>query len=230
MSGRSTLVCLHGFGGSGRDFDLLRARLPMALDTPDLGPPDFRPAPLAPGAALLGYSMGGRIALRAALEADAAPSALILVGASPGIKNPKERTLRTHLDRRLAAHILEVGAARFSDEWADVPLIRTQRRMPEPWLGEMRERRRAADPAALAAALERVGQGTFDPLWDRLHEVRCPVLLVTGESDAHYRLLAETMRMSLSEARHHVIEGAGHAAHLEQPDRFVAAILEFLGA
>jgi pimeloyl-ACP methyl ester carboxylesterase len=100
--------------------------------------------------------------------------------------------------------------------------------MPARWRDRHRERRRRHVAADLAAALRALGQGAMEPLWDRLPE--CPMLLLTGSEDAKYRALAERIAASAGDAVHAVIEGAGHAPHLERPVETAAAIDAFLVA
>lgn len=235
-----SLVALHGFIGSGADFDLLRDRLPtLTWRTPDLpGHGDGETAPhafripaiasavahelaaLPPPRILLGYSMGGRVALHTALQFPDHVDGLVLIGASPGLADDAERAARIAVDDQRAARALELGGAAFAREWAKVPIIASQATIPPPWRDAMVARRLQSDAAGLALSLELTGTGRMEPLHDRLRDLRMPILLVVGETDSKFRAIAEDMAIRLRRRRVRVIEGAGHAAHLEQPDRF----------
>src|SRR4051812_19801174 len=210
------LVLLHGFTQTGRSWrpvlDALGPR-PGAL-APDMpGHGVFharRPASFAATDAYLsvlaerssltlaGYSMGGRIALHAALALGPRLRRLVLIGASPGLPDPQERAARRASDDALADRIEVVGVEVFAREWAALPL----------WDGHPEHVRRAAHaerirntPAGLAAALRGLGTGVMPSLWERLGEVAVPVLLVVGERDEKFRGIAEKMAARLPAAR-----------------------------
>ena len=91
------------------------------------------------------------------------------------------------------------------------------------------EERRRNTVKGLAASLRQAGTGSMTPLWDRLGELRCPVLCVTGERDERYGRLADRLVAGVAgPARHVVVDDAGHAAHLERPEPVADAVLAFL--
>src|SRR5690606_14441367 len=108
--------------------------------------------------------MGGRAALTFALRHPRCVAALILIGASPGIADPKERALRLEQDGRLADQ-LETGDdfGRFVDQWEQLPLLRSQFQIPAPWGDRLRKRRRRQNPLELARSLRGAGTGTMRP-------------------------------------------------------------------
>jgi 2-succinyl-6-hydroxy-2,4-cyclohexadiene-1-carboxylate synthase len=164
---------------------------------------------------LVGYSMGGRIALHAALALRDRVERLVLVGASPGIADPAEREVRRAADAALADRIEQIGVEAFAAEWGAQPLFAGQ---PPRVAAAANADRLRNTPAGLAAALRGLGTGVMAPLWDRLGELTVPVTLVVGERDEKFRTLAERMRERLPDARLAIIPGAGHAAQLERPD------------
>src|SRR5690242_3097900 len=164
---------------------------------------------------LAGYSMGGRIALHAALQLQPQLDRLVLIGASPGLADPAEREARRAADEALAERIEAVGVEAFAAEWGAQPLFAGQ---PERVAAAAHADRLRNRPAGLAAALRGLGTGAMEPLWERLGELTIPVTLVTGERDAKFREIAERMAERLPAARLVVVPGAGHAAHLEQPE------------
>lgn len=164
---------------------------------------------------LAGYSMGGRIALHAALAPGARVDRLVLIGASPGLADAAERSARAAADAALAGRIEAIGLAEFVREWSAQPLFDG---MPRG-IAELAVADRMRNTAAgLAAALRGLGTGAMPPLWDRLPELALPVDLVVGERDAKFRAIAEQMQAALPDARLHVVAGAGHAVQLEAPD------------
>jgi len=232
------IVALHGFTGSGADFDPLRACLPpgMSLLAPDLpghgSNGSQRPlaayslpahlevisqAAAGPPITLIGYSMGGRLALHWAIAHPERIRRLILIGASPGLATPEERDERRLGDATLAEFIRTRGLEAFFKYWHNQTFFQPMLRLPKERLDPILARRALNEPEGLAMSLENIGTGTLPSLWHRLKEIRFPVDLVTGEHDAKFTRLAHEMGAHLPKARHSLIEGAGHAVHLEKP-------------
>jgi 2-succinyl-6-hydroxy-2,4-cyclohexadiene-1-carboxylate synthase len=176
----------------------------------------------------LGYSMGGRVALGAAVMAPSRVAALVLEGASPGIADPLERAARVRDDEALAEFVEREGVAAFVERWEALPLFASQTRLPEEVRAAQRRQRLANNLRGLANSLRGVGQGAQPPLLDRLGEVGVPALLLAGAEDAKFRRLAQELAAAMPMAQVAVIADAGHAAHLEQPAAFERAVLRFL--
>jgi 2-succinyl-6-hydroxy-2,4-cyclohexadiene-1-carboxylate synthase len=225
-----TLVLLHGFTQTRQSWRPVTAALggrrrTIAPDLPGHGNAAARPASFAACTgyvralggerfALAGYSMGGRIALHAALALADRLDRLVLIGASPGIADPAERAARRAADDALADRIEAIGVEAFAREWAQLPLWDGQ---PEAVAAAAHADRLRNAPEGLAAALRGLGTGVMDPLWDTLPSLAVPVTLAVGERDEKFRVIAERMAAALPRADLHVIADAGHAAHLEQP-------------
>lgn len=179
-------------------------------------------------AALLGYSMGGRLALYTALTFPQAFNALILESATPGIREAGDRAERVAKDEGLAAGILAQGVQAFVDSWEQLPMFATQRTMPPERVALQREIRLANDAVGLANSLRGMGTGAQPSLWDRLGELTLPVLLVTGGEDAKFEAIAQEMQRAMPHARHSAIAGASHTLHIEQPGQFDQVVTQFL--
>lgn len=171
----------------------------------------------------VGYSMGGRVALHAALAHPDRVERLVLIGATPGIVDDSERRERRAADDRLAAHIEEVGVESFIDEWLANPLFAGLTAQTA-----MRSDRLRNTATGMASSLRRAGTGTQEPLSDRLGEIACPVLLVVGADDTKFRAIAEQMAGRLRDATVAVIDGAGHSAHMEQPAATADVLVDWL--
>lgn len=250
--GRRTLVLLHGFTGSASGWGKLLTELVrdgwrvVALDMLGHGQSD---APEDPArytmahcqediiavlrelgvnsgeAILLGYSMGGRIALYCAFSSFF--HALILESASPGLTNPDEREQRRVNDLELAKSIERDGIEAFVERWENLPLFATQRNLPTEQRAALHAQRLSNRPLGLANSLRAVGTGVQPLLHHRLPELTIPVLLLAGELDAKFCAIARQMAQSLSLARLSIVPAAGHTIHLEQPAAFVALVTEF---
>ena len=236
------VVLLHGFTQTLRSWDDLAARLVddgfevVRVDAPGHGGSSRLrlevPATAAAlgdlggEAAYVGYSMGGRVCLRLALDRPSAVRALVLIGASPGLPDAGERTARRAADEAWAREIERDGVGSFLERWLDQPLF----------AGLPRERagvaQRLANPAdGLAASLRLLGTGAQEPLWDRLGDLQSPTLIIAGEKDAKFAAVAADMKAMVGpHAEMLLIPGAGHAAHLERPGAVGEAVLRFLRA
>jgi 2-succinyl-6-hydroxy-2,4-cyclohexadiene-1-carboxylate synthase len=233
------LVLVHGFTQTRRSWGpvapaLAKSHEVVLVDAPGHGKSADVRANLAEGAQLigevggtadyLGYSMGGRFVLHLALAQPHLVTRLILVGATPGIESAAERAERRRGDRQWADLLGEEGVDSFLDRWLAGPLFRGL--SPE---AAGREARRENTVTGLASSLRLAGTGSQEPLWDRLGELRMPVLLVVGADDDKFRAIAERMADAIGPTcTLAVINGAGHAAHLERPDRFVDEVEAFL--
>lgn len=238
QDGAPDLVLLHGFTQTGASWDPLVSDLAEGhrvhrVDLPGHGGSAETRLDLAGTAAALaeqtgratyvGYSLGGRVALRLALGHPEVVERLVLVGATAGIDDPAERTARRAHDEELARSVEQDGVDAFLDRWLAQPLFAT---LPPERAG--REARRANTAAGLAASLRLSGAGTMDPpWWDELPALAAagiPVSVVAGEQDLKFRALGERLATGIGPtARLVLVPGAGHACHLEQPEAFLAA-------
>jgi 2-succinyl-6-hydroxy-2,4-cyclohexadiene-1-carboxylate synthase len=170
----------------------------------------------------VGYSMGGRIVLRLALERPELVRALVLVSATAGIVDASERTARVESDEALAQSLEHDGVDPFLDRWLAQPMFAT---VPPDASGL--QERHALSASYLAHCLRVLGAGAIEPMWDRLGELEVPVALVTGRSDAKYERLANLMLERLRDGAVHVQLDGGHALPLEQPRALGAFIAAF---
>ena len=176
---------------------------------------------------LLGYSMGGRIALCTALSHAHRVRALVLESASPGIEDDKERIDRAALDDLRAEQIERKGVAAFVEQWYNAPLFDSLHQQPEK-LASLKQSRLVHDPHALAAALRRFSVGRQPSLWKEIIRLDIPTLVIAGALDKKYCDIANKMAGLLPRCRQITIGGAGHNAHFEQPQEFLARLREFL--
>ena len=176
---------------------------------------------------LVGYSMGGRVALTLGCMSSPRLRSLTLIGASAGIAAPDERRRRAEADQARAERIVDDLEA-FVAEWMDDPLFSGQAALGEAHLRAARAQRLASNPAGLARSLMAGGTGTMEPLHERLADCDVPALLVVGANDSKFCAIAAQLAAGLPRSAVARIDGAGHAAHLEQPDATAAAIADLI--
>lgn len=181
-----------------------------------------------PKAHILGYSMGGRLALAFACLYPVYVETLILESASPGLVTAKERGTRRQNDRKLAEGILESGLEAFVDHWENIPLFESQKRLSATTRAAIRKQRLANDPVGLSNSLLGMGTGSQASYWEDLQALDFPVLLLTGELDPKFCDIAKSMEKKLDRAEWKIINGSGHAIHVEDGEKFGKIISEFL--
>ncbi len=173
-------------------------------------------------AVYVGYSMGGRIALHAALRHPDAVLGLVLIGATAGIDDPTERAARRTADAALAERLVADGLERFLDGWLDGPLFAGLSDA-----AACREARLTNRPDGLAASLRHCGTGTQEPLWRRLHRLHRPAVIVAGAEDHKFTALGARLVQAMPNASMTSVPGT-HAVQLEQPEQTAAAVRAFL--
>jgi 2-succinyl-6-hydroxy-2,4-cyclohexadiene-1-carboxylate synthase len=160
----------------------------------------------------VGYSMGGRLCLRLAIDRPDLVRALVLVSASPGIADGAERAARVEADEMLAESVERDGVNAFLETWLAQPMFAS---VPPDAPG-LTDRRRLS-PEFLAACLRRLGAGSMEPMWGEVSQLAMPVLLVTGTLDEKYTAIARRMLERMHTGVNHVRLDGGHALPLEQP-------------
>ena len=253
------LVCFHGFLGNALDWlPLVEALDPpgpcLCLDLPGHGKSgtvawefwdEFIDAIAAdlegrrlPPVPLLGYSMGGRVALHLALRHPRLFSALVLESASPGLRTEEERVHRHIQDQQLGARIARLLAESGEDhaayesflrEWYAQPLFHTLARN-QIALNQLIKKRSAAPPAQPGEALRLLGVGAQPSLWEALPALDIPTLVIVGEEDRKYRLLGETMSECCPRIALEVFANCSHNVHLENLAGYTTVLRRFLHA
>ncbi len=243
---------LHGFSGDSSSWDEVARRLPggfqfLALDILGHGqsdsPPDaasYRMEAVAADiidlldkstsvpAHLLGYSMGGRLALFLALRYRSRFQSLTLESASPGLPDEESRAERRRQDEKLASAIENNGIERFVNYWERLPLWGSQSRLSNEILAAQRRQRLRNSPMGLANSLRGLGAGAQPSLWPELPGLNLPTLLCVGELDPKFRRINGEMLGLIPAAEMAVFESAGHNIHLEDPTAFCDRLRSFL--
>lgn len=238
------LVCFHGFSESGSTWDGIEVsgyRL-IRIDSMGHGR-SARPMELQPYTlpqmlsnlhkviyavageryALMGYSMGARLALLYALEYSEEVTHLALESGSVGIEDRVARQDRYVADQALAERIRAHDIMWFSETWAKLEIFKTQQCLPIKVQQQIRVRRLLNSPHALAFTLEGNGQGSMPYVGHRLSELTMPVCYISGELDAKYTAIGAQYFGDV----HRIVPKVGHNVHVEAPEAYGQILEQF---
>lgn len=238
------LVCFHGFSESGSTWDGIevpgyrliridsmghgRSARPMELqpyELPQMLSDLHRVIYAVAGEryALMGYSMGARLALVYALEHPQEVTHLVLESGSVGIEDKGERQERYFADKALGNRIREQDIQWFSETWAKLDIFKTQQSLPVKVQQQIQRRRLLNSPHALAFTLEGSGQGTMPYVGHRLSELTMPVCYISGELDTKYTAIGAQYFGDV----HRIVPQVGHNVHVEAPEAYRQILKQF---
>ncbi len=178
---------------------------------------------------VVGYSMGGRVALYFALNIPHRCRRLALESASPGLQEAVEREMRRGIDEAHALRLEADDFAAFLEDWYRQPIFASLESKPA-LRSRMIASRICNEPGELARSLRGMGAGVQPPLWDRLDELRMPTLFVAGALDGKYVEVAEQMAALSTYVRAAIIPNVGHTVHAEDPKQFTDLLQDFFRA
>ena len=238
------LVCFHGFSESGSTWDGIQVpgyRL-IRIDSMGHGrsarPMELQPYELSQmlsdlhrviyavageSYALMGYSMGARLALLYALEYLEEVSHLVLESGSVGIEDKVARQERYFADTALGNRIREQDIQWFSETWAKLDIFKTQQSLPTKVQQQIQRRRLLNSPHALAFTLEGSGQGTMPYVGHRLSELTMPICYISGELDTKYTAIGAEYFGDV----HRIVPKVGHNVHVEAPEAYRQILKQF---
>ncbi|WAA13955.1 2-succinyl-6-hydroxy-2,4-cyclohexadiene-1-carboxylate synthase [Fervidibacillus halotolerans] len=176
---------------------------------------------------LLGYSMGGRVALSFTCLYPNRVKKLVFESSSPGLEGKLEREERVFSDEKLAKLIEEKGVEYFVHYWENIPLFQTQKTLPYHLRQKIRKERMGQNPRGLANSLRGMGTGTQPSWWHQLNKIQIPVQLIVGEKDSKFCRIGKRMESALPNAQYVEIENAGHAIHVEKSEIFGKIVMDF---
>ncbi|HEX9253268.1 MAG TPA: 2-succinyl-6-hydroxy-2,4-cyclohexadiene-1-carboxylate synthase [Ignavibacteriaceae bacterium] len=178
---------------------------------------------------LLGYSMGGRIALSYASVYPEDLKGLILESSSAGIKNDEERQKRYEEDLKIAEFIETHTLEEFIEMWQDQELFNTQRRFSNDKLKKFKKKKASGSKIGYANSLKGFSTGIMPPVHDKLKKIPLKVLLITGDLDSKFTGINARLAKRFFKAKHKIVRNSGHNTHLEDSKRFIEIVLNYLG-
>lgn len=243
------ILLLHGFTGDSQDFNPIISLLSqsyccLAVDLPGHGKTQvsgdetyYNMSNTAQASIellddlqidkclLLGYSMGGRLALYMTLHFPDRFEKVVLESASPGLKTEKERSHRIQADFYIAQKLENSNFKEFLYNWYDRPLFQSLKNSPN--FDRLIETRLANNPIELAKSLRNMGIGNQPSLWEKLAQNQIPLLLLAGEYDDKFQAINAEIASLCPAASLKIVPKAGHNVHFENIDRFVALVRQF---
>ncbi|MBK1882530.1 alpha/beta fold hydrolase [Luteolibacter pohnpeiensis] len=224
---RATAKRLAGRAISTRAVDLWRF-----LESGPIGMPDFGKTLnveaggevfRGTGRALLGYSMGGRLALHALLEKNHPWQAAVIVSAHPGLESEDERSARRTNDTQWAGRAFTSDWRQFLEAWEKQPVLAgASARDPQAGAGLVSRRQE------IARSFVDWSLGAQQPLWERLREIDVPVLWVVGERDEKFCALAERAVSLIPKVRLAIAPEAGHRVPWAAEEWFASQVADFV--
>jgi 2-succinyl-6-hydroxy-2,4-cyclohexadiene-1-carboxylate synthase len=251
VSGEGTPVTLlHGFTQSGRSWQEVISKMPAGWMwiVPDLrghGATETQQgAPCSMDACtadldmlwdhlgverthLVGYSMGGRLALHVAARQSQRILSLLTIGAHAGL-DPDGREGRRLGDEALAERIEKGGVEAFVNYWSSLPMFAGIERRGPNFVAQVRANRLENRAAGLACSLRGMGAGAMEPLWEDLSRGTFPCTFVAGQLDHGYVASARRLAATVPQSRVEVVLHAGHSVHQERPDAFARVLFNHL--
>ena len=244
------VIFLHGFTGAAEDWQFILNKLPsrfypVAVDLIGHGKTD---SPVNPSyytctsivrqldsiftqlgfnnIIIVGYSMGGRVALSYSLTHPHRIKASVLESATAGIQDICSKKERVELDYLLAEKIKNEGVESFLDFWFDTPLFESLKNLPD--FLAMKKKRLKNNVTGLSNSLMNFSTGLMMSYWEKISSLNFPVLLISGENDKKYTDINKLMKIKFPNALHSSIPDCGHNVHLEKPEVFTKLVSEFL--
>ena len=245
-----SLVLLHGFTGRSETWSGIRRALPESVQVfaPNLlghSPKQLTKEPVTfdeyvdrlavrmsvsgvEDAHLVGYSMGGRIALGLLLQHPSLFSSATLIGAHPGLENSQQRDERSAQEKQWADDLRLNGVEAFIEGWERQPLFESQKKLSVDTLLNQRVLRLSHNSEGLAAAIETLGLSQMPNYGLRAREIKVPVEIMVGELDLKFQNIGERLAGLIPKGELLIIQGTGHNVVLEQPDVVVNQIKTWL--
>jgi len=242
-----TVTVLHGFTLGGASWYELAKLMPddVVFLSPDMrghGPEPVTPCTMDDCAAdlvdlwdhigvershVVGYSMGGRLALHVAVRLPERTRSLLTIGAHAGLEG-EVRMARRAADGALADRIESEGVEAFVRYWEALPMFEGVARRQPRLAAELHRLRLTNTSAGLAASLRGMGAAAMEPLWDELDTIDIPCTFVAGAEDTAFVDHARRLAAQVTTSRTEVVAESGHSVPFEQPATMAGVLVDHL--
>ena len=234
------VVLLHGFTGRSQSWDKVRSALSSDVEViapnlighsgivPDEPPLDFEQYVErlairlkllgAEDAHLVGYSMGGRVALSLLINHPELFSSASLVGVHPGLAKKREHAERIKLEHEWIQLLREKGIGAFVEYWEQYPLFESQKNLDFETLMNQKILRLSQNEQGLIRAIEVLGLSSMPNYELKASDIEVPVEILVGEYDQKFQGRGELLATMIPQGEMLIIEATGHNVVLERPE------------
>ncbi|WP_300562604.1 2-succinyl-6-hydroxy-2,4-cyclohexadiene-1-carboxylate synthase [Companilactobacillus sp.] len=247
-----TFVFLHGFLGSKRDFEKIVGDFSeqyLVLDLLGFGEnkdqniePDrfiqknqvedlediFSKLNLV-NINLVGYSMGGRLAIAYALKYPKRINSLFLESTTAGISDQQQRLDRQNHDKKLAHSVIDQGMDKFIENWEKLPLFSSQQAVSKNDFTFMHQQRIDQNPINVANSLLEMGTGKQPNYWPDVGQLsKLSVKIIVGSKDSKFIKIGHRLHELIHGSTLTVVSNSGHNVHFETPIEYKKILLNNL--
>ncbi len=249
---KTPILFLHGFTGSCEDWSFLFSSInskyfPIAIDLPGHGktivpnnPENYSAQAYSDiikavldyfkitKVILVGYSMGGRVALTFTTKYKNRVLGLVLESSTAGIADKSEREIRIETDSRLADKLRNEGIDSFINYWLDLPFFKSLKSLDKNKYSKVVVEKKLNSAQGLANSLLSFSTGIMPSLWNYLNSLNIPTLLIAGSLDKKYVRINKEMMQLIPNSQLQIINNCGHNTHLEKREEFIILVNKFL--
>ncbi|MDA0986167.1 MAG: 2-succinyl-6-hydroxy-2,4-cyclohexadiene-1-carboxylate synthase [Bacteroidetes bacterium] len=251
-SSKNIILFLHGFAGSSKDWTEVISHLPKNnfIVTIDLIGHGKSSSPknkmyynekalitqlfsvikktASKNINLIGYSLGGRLALSFSIKYPKIIKTLILESSTAGLTKKNERKRKRIMDKFLSNKLKKDGIKKFIHYWFEQPLFKNLKKHKN--YKNLINKRLKNNKFGISNILTEFSQGKMKSMWSAIKHIETPMLLITGEKDRKYKKINSRMAKKLQKAKHVSIKNAGHNTHFEKPKLFANFVEKFLNS
>jgi len=177
---------------------------------------------------IVGYSMGGRMALSYAVKNSENIRALVLESTSFGLATDKNRKDRVKADFILSDYIDKSSIEDFIEYWINLPMFATLSNIPTERLNLLKQRKiNSINKIGLKNSLKGFSTGKMTNYFPQLNRLNSQVLLVTGSLDLKFTQNSVEANKLLQNSSHQIVNDCGHNVHFEKPEEFLKLLNDF---
>lgn len=231
------LVALHGFFGHPRDWEPLLGKGHSEQIYANI----FEDFPITPfqkwapafnifaanklshcaNKTLIGYSLGGRLALHALQQAPQQWNSAVIISTHPGLRDAHQKSQRVQMDAEWAERIRSMPWKTLMDMWYSLEVFRGDTIVPQRVENEYHREN-------LAQALTTWSLGQQEDLQNIIFSLKMPILWIVGENDYKYREQAEGLQFHHPLSKVLTVRNAGHRVFLNAQHDLIQTINHFI--
>jgi len=239
------ILFLHGFSGSSDCWKNIRREINLptiAIDIPghnksyflnlneDYNYKDFRTELFlilneinVKKVHLLGYSMGGRLAISFTQKYPELVKSLILESSTLGLVSHDEKEIQIEKDNELL-NIINNSMTDFITHWSQNPLFLNQEKRNSEDFNKLNNNRLKHNKEQLSKSLSSFTKANMPAFIEAFATFDCPVFLINGKDDTKYIKINRDMMKIHKKAKQFIINNSSHNVHLENKKDFIDTI------